>query len=88
VIATKTNHDYPAPPVTGYNSLNQAQVDLMNRIKAQEGEIATVLSAMLVQSQGTADARWLDLARDHLETGFMYACKAVARPKGGLGDMT
>jgi hypothetical protein len=87
VIATKTNHDYPAPPVTGYRDLTRAQVDLMNRIKALEGEIATVLSAMLAQADGTTDARWLDLARDHLETGYMYAVKAVARPKGGLGDM-
>jgi hypothetical protein len=88
MIAAKSNFDPPAPSVTGYRTLTMAQVDLINRIKAWEGEIADVLRAMLVQSQGTADARWLDLARDHLETGFMYAVKAVAQPKGGLGDMS
>jgi hypothetical protein len=87
VIATKTNHEYPAPPITGYNSLSDGQVDQMNRIKALENEVAAILSAMLRNSSDTVDARWLDLSRDYLETGFMYACKAVARPAGGLGDM-
>jgi hypothetical protein len=87
VIATKTNHGYPAPPITGYNSLSQDQVDQMNRVKALESEIAAVLRTMLEDSTSTEAARWLDLARDHLETGFMFACKAVAQPKGGLGDM-
>lgn len=39
-----------------------------------------------IRRTGDAEAgRWLSIARTHLETGFMFAIKAVARPTNGLG---
>jgi hypothetical protein len=102
--------------IKGYRDLSQAEIDLMNRIKAHaeltrqlvEDVIAIVAPApVLIASmqdinEGTFDAspmhlvqgetllcagghlagpsRWVDLADDHLQQGFMALTRAVAQP--------
>lgn len=72
--------------ISGYRDLTQAEIDLMNQLKAYEAEIGNVLQLLGVAVLDDNSAqRWLSIARTHLETGFMYAIKAVARPTNGLG---
>ena len=70
-----------AAKITGYRQLSEAEVGMMNLAKAREQEFA-VLCAQ-IQSMNPDDpsvGRWIALARTHLETAVMFACKAVARP--------
>jgi hypothetical protein len=77
--------------IAGYRDLTQAEIDLMNSLKDMEREVGLDLAVIAknlpnLGGDDVLDARrWLSLARTHLETGFMYAIKAVARPTNGLG---
>jgi hypothetical protein len=71
--------------IAGYRDLSQADVDLMNEIKALEEHVASVYRKLTPSASDVAVANWLDTGRTHLETGFMYLLKAVARPDNGLG---
>lgn len=70
--------------IAGYRDLTQAEIDLINEWKRLEMLLDTQLSQL--DARGTAQARWNAMARTHLETGVMYAIKALAYPKGGLGN--
>ena len=74
--------------IAGYRDLTQAEVDLMNELKAKEAEVGELYQrvAALAREDGDAAAgRWASLGRTDCETGFMYLIKAVARPSNGLG---
>ena len=74
--------------ISGYRDLTQAEIDLMNKLKEMEGAIGDLLRGVEAQTEIAADreaGRWVALARTNLETGMMYAIKAVARPTNGLG---
>jgi hypothetical protein len=70
--------------IAGYRDLTQAEIELINVWK----EIEQLLDRYLTRldPRGTAQGRWNAMARTHLETGIMYAIKAVAAPHGGLGN--
>ena len=73
--------------ISGYRDLSEDEISLMNRIKAKE-EMVDLLAEVEDATRAAGDheaGRWASLARTHLETGFMFAVKAVARPDGGLG---
>lgn len=69
--------------ISGYRDLSQEEIDLMNKMKTLEAEVGNVLTALPKDDSGAN--RWAAIARTHLETGFMFAIKAVARPTNGLG---
>ena len=74
--------------ISGYRDLSQAEIDLMNelkRVEADLGGLLTRVSRNLLDSSDIEAERWVALARTNLETGMMYAIKAVARPTNGLG---
>jgi len=108
--------------ISGYRDLSQAEIDLMNRIKAHaeatrqlvvdvlgvvepepvmleptqasvdalsqvltngEPEAVQMLNAELMSTSSGHRAgpqRWVDLAGDHLQQGFMALARAVAQP--------
>src|SRR6185295_13136514 len=70
--------------IAGYRDLTEAEIRTINAFKLIEQDLADLLGA--VEVEGTAAARWLAMARTNLETGIMYAIKAIARPTGGLGN--
>jgi hypothetical protein len=70
--------------IAGYRDLTQAEIDQINEWKRLEQLLDRLLSQLEIR--GTAHARWNAMARTHLETGIMYAIKAVAAPVGGLGN--
>ncbi len=81
---------YTPPPVTGYRTLTQAEVDLMNEIKAKGAEMDTLLTrvASHINKQTWADNRqlqsepyrWLAMAKSDLQVGIMKLTRAVAQP--------
>jgi len=66
------------PPVTGYRDLTQAEVDLINTIKARGEEIG----ALVTQVRGTdgVDQRWASIAATDFQTGLMALVRSVAQP--------
>jgi len=74
--------------ISGYRDLSEDEIALMNRVKAKEAEMVDLLAEVEDATRAAGDheaGRWASLARTHLETGFMFAVKAIARPDGGLG---
>lgn len=70
--------------IAGYRDLTQFEIDLINEWKRLEGLLDTQLNQVEVRSP--SQGRWNAMARTHLETGVMYAIKALAYPLGGLGN--
>lgn len=74
--------------ITGYRELHPTEISAINALKEREAEMGEILSEITENAQIIGDGaviRWAAIARTHLETGFMYAIKAVARPTNGLG---
>jgi hypothetical protein len=76
--------------ITGYPELGQAEIDLMNEVKALGPVIESVL--MHIQDHlanqpadnralNATAPRFLALAKTELQTGLMYATRAVAQPE-------
>lgn len=81
--------------ITGYRDLTQAEIDLMNEIKA-EGERLRELINKVSRHLASTDpldhetdqnrafehnpGRWLSIARTDFQTGLMALTRAVARP--------
>lgn len=64
--------------ISGYRELDQNEIDAMNAIKSTAVEVGRVLDA-LVDLPGI-DKRALAIAKTELQTGFMWAVRAVAQP--------
>lgn len=62
----------------GHRQLSQAEVDAINTIKAKGDELGALL-AEAGQLPGV-DGRAMAIARTELQTGLMWAVRAVARP--------
>lgn len=65
--------------ITGYRELSQDEINLMNEIKAQGERLRALLHGL--RSTPDVDQRCVSIAYTHLETGIMYAVRAVARPE-------
>lgn len=71
--------------ITGYRDLSQAEIDLMNEIKA-EGEVIAKLCLKVrgqrdaINNYPTTDMRWLSIAETHLQQGIMALVRSVAKP--------
>lgn len=73
--------------ITGYRDLTQAEIDLMNRIKATANDVSALLKDISYGNpgggeapEGIADARWYAIARTHLQEGFMALTRSIAKP--------
>ena len=74
--------------IAGYRELSLEEVATMNTLKEWEEQLKVPLyeAELRIKAEDDLEAmRWVALARTHLETGFMFAIKAVARPTNGLG---
>lgn len=70
--------------IKGYRKLTEEEIVQINIIKEHEDHLAAALDR-LGKELPQRSQRWLALARTHLETGFLFAVKAVTRPEGGMG---
>lgn len=80
---------YAPPPITGYRSLSQTELDLMNDIKALGPDIKAMIDrvekhiALQNELYGVGDAesmRWTRISQDHFQQALMALTRAVARP--------
>jgi hypothetical protein len=67
--------------ITGYRELEQDEIAVMNILKSKEQEVLAMLDGL--NTAGAYDKRWIAMARDHIELGFMAANRSVARPTPG-----
>lgn len=63
--------------IDGYRTLSNGEIEAINGFKRVE---ATVNSMIDMLKMTPADERSLALAATHLEIGFMFVAKAIARP--------
>lgn len=68
--------------INGYRDLNQAEIDAMNGLKALAEDCREALET--VAEIDCHDPRALAIARTEMQTAFMWAIRAIARP-GAFG---
>lgn len=66
--------------IAGYRELSQEEIDAMNRIKAKAAEVRELLDG--IRATAGIDQRALAVATTELQTGFMWAVRAIAQPAG------
>ena len=66
--------------ISGYRELSQEEIDLINSIKESGALTGDLVAA--TESLDGVDHRALSIARTHLQTGFMWLVRAVAKPEG------
>lgn len=76
--------------IKGYRDLSQAEIDLMNEIKAKAEECGSLVDRLQAlqrhpqDKEGAAafyiDGRWAAIGRTHLQEGFMALVRSVAQP--------
>ena len=64
--------------IKGYRELDQAEIDLMNKIKAMGPQLAEVVS--LLENLESTDKRWVAIGKTDLQKGLMALTRAVAKP--------
>lgn len=64
--------------IKGYRDLSQAEIDLMNEIKANGVELGELV-AKLRSTEGL-DQRWVSIGATDLQTGLMALTRGVAQP--------
>ena len=64
--------------ITGYRELTQLEINAMNIIKARGEQLSQLLDDL--GDLPDVDKRALAIARTELQTGMMWAVRAVARP--------
>lgn len=65
--------------IQGYRTHTQDDIDLVNRIKAMETDVAKLWKD--VRAHDATDRRMLALARTNIEDGFMWLVRAVFQPE-------
>lgn len=79
------------PAIKGYRNLSQAEIDLMNEIKANGEQLRALITRVqhhissqpdpeVPHSQVTNPMRWASIAQTDLQTGLMALTRAVAQP--------
>lgn len=64
--------------IKGYRELNQAEIDLMNKIKSA-GVLLSELEAEL-RGNPEVDQRWVSIGITDMQKGSMALTRAVAKP--------
>lgn len=74
--------DHKPLPVTGYTTQPPEKVAVVNQNKRIEENVLRQLDLMQDAAVDMGfDARWLAIARTHIEQGFMAMNRAVFRPR-------
>ena len=69
--------------ISGYRDLSQDEIDVINRIKEAENQLGELWQIVMDEpgNRVVASSRWMNIAKTHLEQGFMAFVRAVARPE-------
>lgn len=73
--------------IKSYRELSQYEIDMMNAFKEKEAELLELIrqveysdSSELNQHQRLEQLRCIVIARETLQTGFMWAVRSIALP--------
>jgi hypothetical protein len=66
-------------PVHGYRDQTDGNVALVNENKITEEHLLRLMERLV--SSGVGDARWIAIARTHIEQGFMALNRAIFKPE-------
>ena len=64
--------------IKGYRDLSQAEIDLMNEIKAKGVELEELVKKL--RATEGLDQRWISIGTTDLQTGLMALVRGVAQP--------
>ena len=64
--------------ITGYRELSEDDINLINEIKATETALADLWKRVV--HSGTADGRWMSIAKTHFQEGFTAFVRSIAKP--------
>lgn len=65
--------------ITGYRELNESEIALMNRIKAQGEALAELVDE--IEHYAGVDPLWCKIGTTNLQHGIMDLVRAVAKPE-------
>ena len=64
--------------IKGYRELNEAEIALMNEVKAKGVELGELVAKL--RATDGLDQRWVSEANTDLQKGIMCAVRAIAQP--------
>lgn len=64
--------------IKGYRELNEAEIALMNEIKAKGVDLGELIAKL--RNNELIDNRWVSIGATDLQTGLMALTRAVAKP--------
>ena len=64
--------------ITGYKTLSQEQIDLLNKIKEKGNELQEIYNELY--DLDFTDKRWVNIGRTELQQGVMAWCRSVTTP--------
>ncbi|MGP5360520.1 Acb2/Tad1 domain-containing protein [Psychrobacter celer] len=65
--------------IKGYRELSQAEIDMMNKIKAKGAELGELVAEL--QAAEGFDQRAIAIGKTELQTGLMWLTRGVAQPE-------
>lgn len=69
------------PKITGYRELSAQEIALINVLKDRSDDVGRLVETLERNPMGLdLDARWVAIAKTHLQQGFMTLVRAVAKP--------
>ena len=64
--------------IKGYRDLSQSEIDAMNAVKAEASRIGFLIEKL--ENTDMLDQRWVSIAKEDLQKGFMSAVRSIAQP--------
>lgn len=64
--------------ISGYRELDEFEIELMNKIKAQGIELAALVEELRTNEE--LDQRWISIGTTDLQKGLMALTRGVAKP--------
>ena len=64
--------------IKGYRDLSEGEIKVMNAVKSEAERIGLLVEEL--EANADLDARWVTIAKDHLQQGFMAAVRSIAKP--------
>ncbi len=64
--------------IKDYRDLSEGEIKAMNAVKSEAERIGLLVEEL--EANTDLDARWVSIAKDHLQQGFMAAVRSIAKP--------
>ena len=64
--------------IKGYRDLSEGEIKAINAVNSEAERIGLLVEEL--EANADLDARWVTIAKDHLQQGFMAAVRSIAKP--------